>query len=362
MPIELVSNHVYLDVRLNGKGPFRLLCDTGGVNVVTPELARQLGLEPQGALEGRGVGDKSEDIALARVSRVEVGGAALKDQLFLVLPFASMSAVEGVPTNGLVGYEVFKRFVVTIDYAGRKLTLRRPGTFRPGAGATAVPFRFQEHTPEVDGTLEGIPGVFTLDTGSRSSLSVLAPFAEAHGLAKRYGAHVERVTGWGVGGPARGVVARAGRLTLGGVVVDAPVVDLSVQKKGGFTDRYVAGNVGGGILKRFTVTFDYGAQKVWFEPNGTAPRREPYDRSGLWLNLSGDAFEVMDVVAGGPGAKAGLAVGDRIVALDGRPAAEVTLPAARERLRTAAPGTKVRITVESKGVRREATLVLADLV
>jgi hypothetical protein len=361
LPFELLNNHIYVDVRLNGKGPVRLLCDTGGVNVVSPELAKELGLEAQGALEGRGVGEKSEDVALARVSRVELGGAILKDQLFMIFPLGPIGAAEGVPVNGLVGYEVFKRFVVTIDYAGRKLTLRRPGTFQPGARAKAVPFRFEGHSPQVDGTLEGIPGAFTLDTGSRGSLAVLAPFAEQHGLAKRYGAHVEAMTGWGVGGPARGLLARAGRLTLGDVVVDAPVVDLSVQKKGAFTDRYVAGNVGGAILKRFTVTFDYAAQKVWFEPNGTGRGKEPWDRSGLWLNLAGDAFVVMDVVAGGPGAKAGLARGDRILSVDGKPAAKVTLPGARERLRTGAPGTKVRLAVESNGNRRDVTLVLADL-
>jgi hypothetical protein len=362
VPFELVNNHIYVDVRLNGKGPFRLLCDTGGANIATPELAKELGLQPEGALEGRGVGEKSEDVALARMRSVELGGVTLKDQLFMIFPLATLSAVEGVPVHGLVGYEVFKRFVVTIDYAARRLTIRRPGTFAAPAGAKAVPFRFDGHTPEVDGTLDGIPGSFALDTGSRVSLSVLAPFAERHGLAKRYGAKVEAVTGWGVGGPARGLVARAGKLTLGDVVIEAPVVDLSVQKKGAFSDRYGAGNVGGGVLKRFTVTFDYAAQKVWFEPNASARARDPYDRSGLWLNLAGGAFEVIDVVAGGPGAKAGLAKGDRILAVDGKPAADVTLPAAREKLRTGAPGTKVRLTVESKGARRDVTLVLADLV
>ena len=40
VPFELVNNHIYVDVRLNGKGPYRLMCDTGGANIVTPELFR----------------------------------------------------------------------------------------------------------------------------------------------------------------------------------------------------------------------------------------------------------------------------------------------------------------------------------
>lgn len=363
LPFELVNNHIYVEVRLDGKGPFRLLFDTGGANIVTPDLAKELGLEAQGALEGRGVGEKSEDVALARVGLLELGEASVKDQLFAVFPLEALSAVEGIPVRGLVGYEVFKRFVVTVDYAGRRLTLHDPAAFSPPGRGVAVPFTFDGHTPQVKGTLDGIPGTFWLDTGSRSGLSLFGPFAEKHGLAKRYRARHAAVAGWGVGGPARALLARGGKLTLGeGVVVEGPVVDISLQKKGGFTDRYGAGNVGGAILKRFTVTFDYGRQQVTFEPNGAPAGPEPHDRSGLWLNLAGDAFEVMDVVKGGPGAKAGLRVGDRIVAVDGTAAGTLGLPAAREKLRTEPPGREVRLTVEAGGKRREVTLVLADLV
>ncbi len=363
IPFELVNNHIYVDVRLNGKGPFRLLCDTGGSNIVTPELARELGLEAKGALEGRGAGEKSEDVALARVGSVEVGGASVKDPLFAVFPLDAMTQVEGIPVRGLVGYEVFKRFVVTIDYAARKLTLHEPSAYRPDERGIALPFRFDAHIPQVEGALDGIPGAFWLDTGSRGALTIFGPFAEKHDLMKRYGAHYEAVTGWGVGGPARSRLARAGRLTLGdALVIEKPVVDVSVQKKGASTDRYVAGNIGGAILKRFTVTFDYGRQQVRFVPNASAAGVEPYDRSGLWLNLGGGAFEVMDVVPAGPGAKAGVRVGDRIVAVDGRPAAGMSLPALRERLRTEPPGTRIKLSIDTKGKRRDVTLVLADLV
>jgi hypothetical protein len=364
LPLELLNNHIYVEARLNGRGPFKLLFDTGGGNIVTPELVKELGLTAQGALEARGAGEESEDAGLTRIESVELGGARVRDQLFGVVSFATLSAVEGLPVQGLLGYEIFKRFVVTIDYAGRKLTLRQPASYREDGRGVKVPFRFDQHIPQVDGAIDGVQGKFWLDTGSRGSLSIMAPFAEAHGLVKRYGARQEAVTGWGIGGAARALLARAGRLTLGdGVVVERPVVDISVQKQGGEVDRYVAGNVGGAILKRFTLTFDYAKQRVTFVPNaGAAAAPEPYDRSGLWLNAAAGGFEVVDVVAGGPGAKAGLAVGDRVVAVDGKPAAGVSLPALRERLRTDPVGTRVTLSVESRGARRDVALVLADLV
>ncbi len=60
--------------------------------------------------------------------------------------------------------------------------------------------------------------------------------------------------------------------------VPAPVIDVALVEKGAFADPYLAGNVGGGVLKRFTVTFDYGQQKLIFEPNesyGASRRLRP---------------------------------------------------------------------------------------
>jgi hypothetical protein len=362
VPFELVNNHIYVDVKLNGRGPYRLLCDTGGMNVVTKELARELGLEAQGALEGRGAGEGSQDLALTKVRSLELGDLRLDDQVFIVFDLASFSDVEGVPEQGLVGYEIFKRFVVSIDYAHRVLRLTVPSAFAYRGTGAVVPFKFNEHIPQVQGTLDGIPGAFDLDTGARDTLTVLAPFAEKHELARRYGTSIEAVTGWGVGGPSRGKVARAGVLTLGPVRVEGPVVDLSLQKKGSFVDPYVAGNVGGGLLKRFTVTFDYTRQQVIFEPNELATKRDVYDRAGLWLNRDPRGFVVLDVVARGPAAEAGLAVGDRVTAVDGKPARDVGLPALRERLR-GEPGTRVKLDLEGPGGEARAVVVtLRDLV
>ena len=362
VPFELLNNHIYVNVTLDGKGPFRLLCDTGGANVVTPELAKELDLATEGALQGRGVGEKSEDVAVTKVGTVGIGDATISNQVFMVFPLGSLAAVEGVPIAGLVGYEVFKRFVVRLDYENSRLTLWLPTAFTYRGTGIEVPFKFNGHMPQVEGAIDGTPGRFDIDTGARNSLSILAPFAEKHGLRERYQAKVEAVTGWGVGGAARGVLTRGNVLRLGAVEVTTPVMELSLQTRGAFTDPYVAGNVGAGVLKRFNITFDYGNQRLIFERNVNDARRDAYDRSGLWLNLGGGGFEAVDVIAGGPGAEAGLAVGDTIVAVDGTPARELALPRLRDRFRTEAPGTAVKLLLLRDGERREVTLVLRDLV
>ncbi len=362
LPFELLNNHLYVEARLNGKGPLRMLFDTGGANILTPDAARRLGLQSEGNLQGRGVGEKTEDVALTHVQELALGNVVLRDQPFAVFPLTGLAAAEGMAVDGLVGYEVLQRFIARIDYAGGKITFFLPAAFQPPAGATAVPFTFDGETPQVEGEIDGIPGKLAIDTGSRTSLTLTRPFVEEHGLAAKYGAKLEAMTGWGVGGGVRSGLGRAGILKLGNVEVPGPVLDLAQSQKGSFNNRYLAGNVGGGVLRRFTVTFDYGKQRMYLEPNGSFARRDNYDRSGMWLNRTGEAFEVMDVIAGGPAAAAGLAAGDTILAVDGRSTQELRLPDLRVRLKESEPGTRVRFTVKAGEKSREVSVILRDLV
>jgi aspartyl protease/PDZ domain-containing protein len=362
VPFELLNNHTYVQVKVNGKGPYRFLCDTGGENVITPELARALDLKTEGALQGSGVGEKSEDVALTKVDSVALGGVTLSRQVFAVAPLSDLSAVEGVEVNGLVGYELFKRFVVKVDYANSLLTFTLPTASADHTAGIVVPFRFNEHIPQVDGEIDGIAGKFDIDTGSRSSLDLEGPFIEAHNLSAKYQPKFEATTGYGFGGASRSAVSRASLLKLGSVEVRDPVTDLTLQKKGSLTSQYVAGNVGAGVLKRFNITFDYARQQLIFERNANDELRDNFDRAGWWLNMSEGGFEVLDVVPGGPAAEAGLKVGDRILAVDGKPAAQVSLPDLRVRLRSDAPGSKVALRIASGGTTREVTLTLRDLV
>jgi hypothetical protein len=367
LPFRLINNHLYVQVSIAGK-PLQFLLDSGGMNALTPAAMARLGLKTEGAIQMHGSGG-SEDVSLTRVQEVRAGDVTLRNQTFFVLPFKGLAEAEGMDFDGLVGFELFRRFVVRVDYAHQTLTFTRPEAFKDPAGGTVVPFTFDERTPQVEGKLDGLPGKFAIDTGSRTSLTINRPFAEEHGLRAKYGAKVEAMSGWGVGGGVRSVLARAGVLELGdaggsgGVRVTAPVTDIVVTEKGSFNNLYQAGNIGGGVLKRFIVTFDYGRQRLIFEPNAMTGERDVWDRSGLWINPGAESgtFEVKDVVAGGPGAQAGLRAGDVILSFDGKTRKDLSLADARQLLK-GAPGTRVKIKVRAQGAEREAALTLRDLI
>lgn len=361
IPFRLLNNHIYVQARMNGK-PLQVLFDTGGANILTPAAAERLGLKTTGSLQVRGVGEGTESSGLVKVGEVALGDATVRDQVFLVLPLAGLAEVEGMEVDGIVGFEVLKRFIARVEYAEGRLTFFLPDFFQEPRGATVVPFTFNGQTPQVAGAVDGVKGLFTIDTGSRASLTLNAPFTAEHGLKAKYAPKVEAISGWGVGGGVRSLLTRAKVLELGGVQVPAPVTDIALVQKGALANRYLAGNVGGGVLRRFDLTLDYGRQRLFFQPNARFARPDAYDRAGVWLNRAEDGFQVKDVVAGGPAAEAGLKAGDTIVAVDGQSVKEMLLPELRNRFKESAPGTRVRLTVKSGEASREVTVVLRDLV
>lgn len=362
VPFTLVNNHMYVKVMLNGKGPYELLFDTGGSNVITPTVAEALGLKAEGALQASGAGEKSQDAGLARVARMTVGDAFLDNQTFVVIALESFGNVEGRPITGLFGYEVFKRFVVKTDYERSRIVLNDPDTFVYKGNGTRTPFEFKEIIPIVPGEIDGIPGTFQLDTGSRGSIDLMTPFVKKHDLVAKYGAKLDGVAGWGVGGPARAWFVRGTKLTFGGVSVDAPVVGLSQQQKGAFSDVYTAGNIGAGVLKKFNITWDYPHHQIYFERNANYAKPDVFDRAGLWANLGGTGFEVVDVYQGAPAAEAGLQVGDKITAVNGSAAGSaISLPDFRALLRGPV-GSRIRLDVVRGTETKKIVITLRELV
>jgi hypothetical protein len=361
VPFKLINNHMYVEVKLNGKS-YDFLFDTGGRNVVTPTTARALGLTTQGALQGSGVGEKSEDFGLTKVAHMAIGGAHLDDQTFVVIALESLGAVEGRPITGIFGYEVFKRFIVRTDYERRQITLSDPGSFKYSGSGTRVPFTFSDTNPVVNGEIDGLKGAFTLDTGSRASLDLSSPFVVKNDLVKRWSANFRGVSGWGAGGAARSSFVRPKMFLLGGIPIPNPVVGLSEQRKGAESDIYVAGNVGAGILKRFNIIWDYPHLQIFFERNKNYGEPDVFDRAGLWANLADHGFIVIDVISGGPADRAGLKGGDNIVSVDGRVAGgEMSLPDFRQYVK-GSPGTSVTLNVLRGNQNLKITLILRDLV
>lgn len=363
LPFELIDNRVFINVRLNGRGPYHLILDTGAQGTISEHVAQQLGLSVEDAGTGQGVGEKKVHFGRAQIAQVQIGGLNLSNLEFNVTSFQDSPQVFGVkPEDGIIGRPVFEQMVVKHDYVHRRLTFTKPEDFVYSGSGVEVDFARPYQIPVVEAALDGVSGRFGIDTGARSSLLLYGRFSAQNKLREKYGAKVEGVTGWGIGGPVRSLLARAKTLRIGSVQVNDLVIRLSTQKTGLAASSEMAGLIGPDVLSQFDVTFDYSRNRIYFEKNAEYDRRDSYDRAGLWMGQNGRRFTVLDVISGGPAQEAGVRPGDAILAIDGEDTEKLVLPDIRQSMRRRPTGSKVVLLLESQGKRHTAVITLRDLV
>ncbi|MDX1981347.1 MAG: retroviral-like aspartic protease family protein [Bryobacteraceae bacterium] len=147
-------------VRINDKGPFRFLIDTGAQStVIDPAVAGQLALRPSYRVEVVSV-NGSMLAPAAEVTSVSVDGVTAKDVEVLWYGLAQVrSAIAGV--DGVLGQNFLSLTPHLLDF--RKRTVRLGGAEMAGE---RVPIEFVDGRPVV--TVDGLR--LALDSGAHNTM------------------------------------------------------------------------------------------------------------------------------------------------------------------------------------------------
>lgn len=341
---------IFVPVFIDGAGPFSFEIDTGGGNLIlTAETAAQLHLTAIGNLSSTGVGTAVEHSGLVRTKEIRIGAAMIRDQIAEVLAMSPSSNDRGPrpPRSGVLGPELFERFAVQIDRAGKTVTLTPLESFRGHPKGFALPIRFTGSAPITAGKFDGIAGAFELDTGNASPAIIEGFWAREHGLAERLSFGIE-ANSHGTGGSLKTIHSR-GDLAIGPVGLPHTVVMYAGNvERGALATHTQAGVIGEFSLYQFDMTYDYGHEVVWIDPDPKVPLR-PYDRSGLRLNKeSPESFTVTRVIPGSPGESAGIKVGDKILSIDSRPTSQMSVSDAQVDL-SGEIGSAIELMLERQG-------------
>jgi hypothetical protein len=133
VPFEtLKSGHMAVMIKVNGKGPYRVIFDTGApLHLLNNKLAKEVGLlkdAPTSMFPFLGT------IAEVKMNKLQVGSAEAANQQAIVMdhPLVEMMSKKLGPLYGIVGFPFFARYRMTIDYQAEKLTLVPSGYKPPG--------------------------------------------------------------------------------------------------------------------------------------------------------------------------------------------------------------------------------------
>lgn len=325
IPFEYSNGKIFVDVKVNGTGPYPFAMDTGSPpTIIDTELAKELDLAvtPMGRVGGAGEG--STPMAGIGGVRLEMGGIDFGVRPMMGVSINKrLSGYSGRPVMGLIGNDFIATHIVEVDYAKRRVTVRDPKGWRYEGDGVVIPTRKRgytfipgEVTPEGG---EPIRARFMIDTGAGLTASLTTPFVTKHDLLGRAGPTIERTVGFGLGGEVRHEVARLGSIRVGSFELRQPVVTLSQDRGGALASQDYDGLIGGEILSRFKVIFDGPHNRMILEPGGDVDRPFEFDMSGMALagDAEGGRLRVLHVEPGTPAAAAGLRPGDILMAVDG---------------------------------------------
>ncbi len=275
LPFESVSDEIVFQATLNGH-PVRLLLDSGsGTAFVTEGAALAAGLTTQGDLPALGYGGAAST-GIASDATVEVGGAVRLSRLNVHVikdPAVTRLLAERGHLDGAIGYELFARFVIGIDYAAKTLTLTDPASPPPAlaTGTIAVPIKLENRMPTILASVDGkTPGRFLVDTGDSGAAHIYTQYAEANHLVPSLSAPgVTTRQGVGVGGQITEILSPGHSLRIGAAQVSG--LSLSTMTGPGIAQiSSQAGGIGNLFLDHFTVTFDYVRSRMYLRPNPPA--------------------------------------------------------------------------------------------
>src|SRR5271165_1269706 len=145
--LEVSHNKPFVMVMVNGKGPFRFVIDTGtgGDAFVTPEFAEALGLSAVGQAR---LSDPSKQcirsVPVVMMQSLEVAGVEFRD---IKARVHALGKGEG-SYEGLLGFSLFRDYLLTLDYPNRELTLAT-GSLVPDGEHSVLSFRIPDGIPIV---------------------------------------------------------------------------------------------------------------------------------------------------------------------------------------------------------------------
>jgi hypothetical protein len=373
IPIEIHNNLIVVPVVLNGALPLKFILDTGvRTSILTQKTFTDilnLTYARKYVISGPG-GEKLIEAYVTNNVSLELPGVLGRGHAMLVLEqdYLELRNYLGVDVHGILGYELFSRFIIEINYEKRIMTLMLPERFRQKRKFQSIPIRIEDTKPYLttpvvlaDGTQ--LTAKLLVDSGASHGL-MLDPASDSRIAVPENS--VSSVIGRGLGGEITGKVGRIKELHLGSYRLDGTIANFPDPNsyfdslKLGSTSRN--GTIGGETLSRFTVIFNFSKELIYLKKNHSFKKGFHYNLSGLTLKAKGsklNVFEITGVRSQSVADKAGIEIGDQIVTINGQMAKNIDLNIINGLLNHR-PGKKINITIDRKGLRIRKEFRLED--
>lgn len=336
LPIEIHNNLIVVPVTINERNTLKFILDTGvrSTILIHKDFTDTIGIAYKRKIQLYGAGDSTaldgfvtEPISMSLPGVNSTGISAV----VLEKDFLQLKHHLGIEVHGLLGYDIFSRFVVKIDYVHEKITLYNPQVYNPGKKYDVIDLEVQESKPVIRINLqfnknENLDARLLIDTGASHALVLDTNSNGKISLPNKY---IEASLGRALGGEIHGYLGRIdgfdfGDKRLNDVIVSYPKVTEKDEQV--VYDRN--GSIGGELLKKFTVIFDFFNSKMYVKPNRTYKYSFEYNMSGLEFVAEGEGLNlyiIHNVRKNTTAFDAGFEPGDVLLSLNDIPSRKLDL-------------------------------------
>lgn len=334
-----IDHLVFVPVRVNRGEPSLFELDTSARDSsIDPSRATALGLS----------GMKSPVLNL---SGLDISFSDLAET-----PNPDFAVRFGRSYQGALGNDFLNAVVADVDYARETMQLYDPSVYKYTGHGKGIRVTFVDGLPVVKAKAvvegRGIDGDFLVNTALDAPVLIFEKSAASHRVSPHKPISAASMP---IAGANDATLARLQRFQIGPYTVQAALVVLSRENPPIAHDAKLAGEIGGEMLRRFVVVFDYPRQQIFLAPNSKFNSEDYEDMSGLTITASGPnlkKFEITDVRQSTPGADAGLRNGDIIEGINGDAAADLSLGEIRSLFRQLGPPLELVVTRNGKTFKK----------
>lgn len=382
IPFQLINNLVFIPINVNGV-ELTFLLDSGVQETILFSLEEKNKVvfknTEKVTLRGLG-GDEAIEGLKSEGNVLDIKGVESRDHLVYIIVDQdfNMSSHIGIPVNGIIGYTFFKDNLIEINYEKKKVVFYKNShrnRKKIERRFKKVPITIERSKPYLNANVriasDFIPTKLLVDVGNSDAIWLFQNISDKINVPIK---NFDDYLGKGFSGDVEGKRARVSEFLISDFKFSNPIIAFpdssSIKHITMVPDR--VGSVGGEILKRFSVVFDYPNNFLYLKKNKHYFDPFVYNKSGVEIRHSGvqwvketmqlntsaifigfsDAykedntsgfkykfqlkpiFEIGHIRKNSAAEKSGLRVGDAIVSINNRVAYKFTLEEINSLLRS----------------------------
>ena len=257
------------------------------------------------------------DVDFSKNNSLNFPGLEVDSLDFYINDYEILSSVYGQKIDGVIGYSLFSRYIVKVDYDSSYIEIHEPGNIKyPSSGYLLHPlFTALPIQPLTIKDARTVTANFYFDTGAGLSFLMSKQFEDDSVVLKSRRKPVS-IQVQGFGGKKQMLLTIMKEVKIGPYRFRKVPTNILDDEFNATSYPFLGGLIGSDILRRFNLTINYPKREIHLLPNSHFRDEFDYSYTGMNMFYVDGKIITDDVIKGSPAFNSGLKQGDVVLAVN----------------------------------------------